>query len=65
MLIVALALIFCASGCTGPTPGDANRAAREFCSTHGGVENVEFFDGGGWPYQNGYDVYCNDGSEIE
>lgn len=56
---VAIGLAAC-----GPSPEDANRQARAFCETHGGVAKVEYWPSE-WPYSASFDTDCRDGSEYE
>lgn len=58
-ILAALTLAAC-----GPSYGDANKAAAEFCKGHGGVDEIEYYSES-WPTENSFDVYCRDGSEIE
>lgn len=59
--LIGLALSL--SAC-GPSAGDANRQAREFCAGHGGVEKIEYYPAE-WPTIASFDADCRDGSEYE
>lgn len=58
-ILVALTLAAC-----GPSANDAEQTAQEFCATHGGVAEVEYWQED-WPFSSSFDAECRDGSRID
>jgi len=65
LLFVGIGLLALgATGC-GPSQSDANRAALDFCASHGGVASVQYYQAEEPLLEAGYSAECKDGSGIK